>query len=110
MDFNDYVDLVKGNVIKLDVEGEKNHYITVPSGLDSTFMKLMKNRELDEPSRILKVMAHALCDENGKRIFDPENSAHLEIITKISPAIQMSLINKMAEILFPKKKVLKAQK
>jgi len=110
MDFNDYTELVKGHIIKLDVHGEKSHFMIVPSGLSSDFMKLMNDDSIDESNRLLRVIAHALCDENGKRVFDPENEEHLKIIINIPTEIQICLIETMAEIMFPKKKQLKGQK
>jgi len=101
MNKDDYKQSIKNEVRSVEVAG-KNHFYRVPGYLDLDLFSIMKDEGIEQKHKMIKVLASVICDEDGSRVFNPDDASDLKIVRELPNDIQLGLMNGVMGAFFPK--------
>ena len=101
MDIEFFKQKIKDTVQTFEVDGEKYFY-RVPGMMDANLFEIMTS-EREENQKMVDVLLCSICNDNGIRIFEPDNAEHRKIVKALPNDVQIQYINGLSEKLFPKK-------
>jgi len=106
--------VIKEGVVEVVAGDGHKCFMRVSGQLDTNFIAVMQNKDVDMHQRLCTVLCMILCDAEGNHLFDFKNEDDIKLVSMMPDKHSVPLIEKLEELFMidqktDEKKTLKEQ-
>jgi len=90
--------VIKEGVVKVLDGNGKDAYMRVSGQLDTNYISVINDKEIDQYERLTTLLCMVLCDVDGNHLYDYKNEEDLALVRMMPDEYSMPLVEKFGEL------------